>query len=345
MPDNPLHSDRKLEHLRINLEQDVQFHEVTNGFERYRFVHQALPDIALESIDLSQNVFGKILHAPMLVSSMTGGVEEARRINRNLAFGAQAAGIAMGLGSQRAAIEDESFAGTYQVRDLAPDILLFANLGAIQLNYRYGIEQCRRAVDMIQADALILHLNPMQEALQANGNTNWAGLLAKIETVVKQIGVPVVVKEVGFGISEETARQLESIGVAAIDVAGGGGTSWAAVESRRAPNERIRALAEKFWDWGIPVAESLIRTARGAPHTPVFASGGIRDGIEVAKAIALGATLAGLASPMLKLANVSGDAVADGISVLRDQLRIAMFGIGAKNLDALRGTRFLEKFG
>lgn len=343
MPDNLSHSDRKLDHLRINLEQDVQFREVKNGFERYRFVHQALPDVALDAIDLSQKILGKTLRAPLLISSMTGGVQEAKRINRNLAFGAQACGIAMGLGSQRAAIEDGSFADTYQVRDVAPDILLFANLGAIQLNYRYGIEQCRRAVEMIKADALILHLNPLQEALQANGNTNWSGLLAKIEMVVKQLGVPVIVKEVGFGISEETARRLVSAGVAAIDVAGAGGTSWAAVESRRASNERLRLLAEKFWDWGIPVAESLIRAGRGAGNTPVFASGGIRDGIEVAKAVALGATLVGLASPMLKLADVSGDAVVEGISVLSDQLRVAMFGIGAKNLDVLRGTPFLEQ--
>lgn len=343
MPDNTLHSERKLEHLRINLEQDVQFRDVTNGFERYRFIHQALPNLALDALDLSQNFFGKHLRAPLLVSSMTGGASEAERINRNLAYGAQAGGIAMGVGSQRAAIEDESFARTYQVRDVAPDILLFANLGAIQLNYRYGIEQCRRAVEMIKADALILHLNPLQEALQQNGNTNWSGLLTKIETVVKQLGVPVIVKEVGFGISEDAARQLESIGVAAIDVAGAGGTSWAAVESRRASTERLRALAEKFWDWGIPTAESLIRAQRGAPHTPILASGGIRDGIQVAKALALGAALAGLASPMLKLADVSGDAVAEGINVLCDQLRVAMFGIGAKNLDELRGTRFLEK--
>jgi isopentenyl-diphosphate Delta-isomerase len=337
------HSERKLEHLRINLQEDVQFREVRNGFEQYRFVHQALPEVALDAIDLSLEFFGKRLGAPLLISSMTGGAAEAGRINRNLAIGAQAAGIAMGLGSQRAAIEDQAFTATYQVRDVAPDILLFANLGAIQLNYRYGLEQCRRAVEMIQADALILHLNPIQEAVQAQGNTNWAGLLNKIEMVVKQLDMPVVVKEVGFGISEEVARQLASIGVAAIDVAGAGGTSWTAVEARRAPNERLRALAETFWDWGIPTAESLLRARRGAADVPLIASGGIRDGVEVAKAVALGASLVGLASPMLKLANISGEAVAEGISALCDQLRVAMFGIGAHNLDQLRDTPFLEQ--
>lgn len=342
-PDDASHGERKLEHLRINLQEDVQFHQVSNGFERYRFVHQALPDLNLASIDLTQDFFGKVLKAPLLISSMTGGAAEAGRINRHLAFGAQATGIAMGLGSQRAAVEDGSFASTYQVRAVAPDILLFANLGAIQLNYGYGVDQCRRAVEMIQADALILHLNPIQEAVQASGNTNWSGLLDKIESVVKRLGVPVIVKEVGFGISAEVARQLAGVGVAAIDVAGAGGTSWTAVESRRAPDERLRQLAEAFWDWGTPTAESLIRAREGAPGTPLIASGGIRDGIEAAKAIALGASLAGLASPMLKLANISGEAVVDGVAALCDQLRTAMFGIGARDLSELRGSPFLEK--
>lgn len=345
MPDNTSHSDRKLEHLRINLEEDVQSREVTNGFERYRFLHQALPNIALDAVDPSQTFLGKQVRVPFLVSSMTGGAPEAERINHNLAAGAQAAGLAMGVGSQRAAIENEAYASTFQVRHLAPDILLFANLGAIQLNYRYGLEQCRRAIEMIEADALILHLNPIQEAVQAHGNTDWSGLMGKIESVVKQIGVPVIVKEVGFGISETAARQLADAGVAAIDVAGAGGTSWAAVEARRAPNERLRSLASKFWDWGIPTAESLVRARRGAPHTPLFASGGMRDGVEAAKAIALGATLVGLASPLLKLANLSVEDVIEGIERLADELRVAMFGIGARTLADLRDTPHLERVG
>ncbi|MGE5138950.1 MAG: alpha-hydroxy-acid oxidizing protein, partial [Rudaea sp.] len=231
---------------------------------------------------------------------------------------------------------------TYQVRDLAPDALLMANLGAVQLNHGYGIAECRRAVDMIQADALILHLNPIQEAVQADGNRDWSGLLNKIEVVCRSLEVPVVVKEVGFGISEQVARRLAEAGVAAIDVAGAGGTSWAAVESRRAPTPELRELAVKFWNWGIPTAESLLRAGRGAPGLPIFASGGIRDGIEIAKAIALGATLAGLASPLLKLADVSADAALRGLQAIADQIRVAMFGIGALDLDHLSGTPFLE---
>jgi isopentenyl-diphosphate Delta-isomerase len=343
MPDESIHQTRKLDHLRINLNEDVQFRETTNGLERYRFVHQALPELSLEEINLSTTLFGKKLRSPLLISSMTGGANEAERINKRLAAGAQATGIAMGLGSQRAGIEDESVARTFQVRDVAPDILLFANLGAIQLNYAYTIDQCRRAVEMIQADALILHLNAIQEAVQAGGNTNWKMLLKKIEGVCRAIQVPVVAKEVGFGISEDAARQLASAGVAAIDVAGAGGTSWTAVEAHRAQSSFLRELARAFWDWGIPTAESLSRAQRGAPKLTLIASGGIRDGVQVAKCIALGASLVGLASPMLKLADQGIEFLIEGIKLINEELRTAMFGVGAQDISALRKTKYLEK--
>lgn len=343
MPDETVVSARKLEHLRINLEDNVQFFDVRTGLEQYRFVHQALPELDLAEVDTSLQLFGKTLRAPLLVSSMTGGALEAERINRNLAAAAQACGIAMGLGSQRAAIAEPALAPTYQVRDVAPDILLFANLGAIQLNYGYGVDECRRAVEMVGADALILHLNPIQEAVQDHGNTNWRGLLLNIESVCRTLDKPVIVKEVGFGISENVARQLVNAGVSAIDVAGAGGTSWAAVESRRAPTVELRQLAEIFWDWGIPSADSLVQVSRAAPETILFASGGIRDGIEIAKCIALGASLVGLASPLLKLANISTEMTMEGIRALVTQLRVAMFGIGAANLTALRDTPHLRR--
>lgn len=343
MPDETQVSTRKVEHLRINLQEDVQFLNVTTGLDKYRFVHQALPELDLDAIDPSLSLFGKIVRAPILVSSMTGGASQAERINRNLATAAQATGIAMGLGSQRAAISDPSLERTYRVRDLAPDILLFANLGAIQLNYGYGPDECRRAVEMIDADALILHLNPIQEAVQGHGNINWSGLLAKIEDVCRSLGIPVIVKEVGFGISEQAARQLASAGVSAIDVAGAGGTSWAAVEAKRAPNAELQKLAETFWDWGVPTSDSLLAVRRAAPELPVFASGGIRNGIEIAKCVALGASLVGLASPLLKLADISPEAAVQGIQELVTQLRVAMFGIGAGDLETLRGTPHLIK--
>ncbi len=337
-----MHNRRKSEHLRISLEEDVRFRSLTTGLEKYRFVHRALPEISRDEIELATTLLGKELRAPLLISSMTGGTEEAAEINRNLARAAQAYGLGMGVGSQRAALEEPSLAYTYRVRDVAPDILLLANLGAVQLNYGYGIVECRRAVEMIGADALILHLNPLQEALQPEGNTNFAGLLAKIEALCRSLEVPVVVKEVGWGISEEVARLLAEAGVAAIDVAGAGGTSWSEVEMRRAGSESARRIAESFADWGIPTAESIQMARRGAPRTTIIASGGIRTGVDVAKAIALGADAAGMASPLLKPATVSAEAVGERIREVLEELRTAMFCVGAKDLQELRSAPLVK---
>ena len=328
---------RKADHIRINLEEDVRS-GLTTGLERYRFVHQALPELDLAAVDPSVVWFGKRLSAPLLISSMTGGTGSAGPINRNLAVAAQTAGIAMGVGSQRAALEDAAQAATFQLRQAAPDIVLFANLGAVQLNYGYGLDDCRRAVDMIQADALILHLNPLQEAVQPEGDTNWAGLLSKIAAVCRALPVPVIAKEVGWGISEPAARQLAEAGVAAIDVAGAGGTSWSQVEMHRARTERGRRIAAAFLDWGIPTAEAIVNVRRAAPQLPIIASGGLRDGVDVAKCLALGAGLAGLAGPFLKAADRSVEAVLEQITELTQTLRIVMFAAGAGSLAALQQT-------
>lgn len=337
------HKARKADHIRINLEEDVRFPRLTTGLERYRFVHQGLPELDLAAVDMSSPLLGKVLAAPLLISSMTGGTEQAERINRNLAAGAQARGIAMGLGSQRTGLEVAATADSFRVRREAPDILLLANLGAVQLNKGYGVDHCRRAVDMIGADALILHINPLQEVLQADGDWHWAGLLDKVEQVCRGVGAPVVVKEVGWGISAGLARRLAEAGVAAIDVAGAGGTSWSEVEYHRAPSERLRRLARAFADWGIPTAESLVAVGQAAPHLPRIASGGIRDGIDVAKCLALGASAAGLASPFLKAAVQSVEAVVDTIDFLTEELRIAMFCAGAGDVAALREPGRLVK--
>lgn len=329
-------SIRKQDHLRIALEQDVQFKEVTTGLEKYRFVHQALPELDSASIDLSLELFGKRLRSPIVISAMTGGVAAACDINRNLARAAQETGVALGVGSQRAAIEDPALAFSYQVRDVAPDILLFANLGAVQLNYGYGVSQCRQAVEMIGADALVLHLNPLQEALQPEGNTDFSGLLARIERVCRELEVPVIVKEVGWGISETVARRLASAGVTGIDVAGAGGTSWSEVERHRAWSQRAHNIAASFADWGIPTAESVLAVRRAAPRAKVIASGGIRTGVDVAKAIALGADAAGIATPFLKAAAVSAEAVTEAVSEVAEGLRIAMFCVGAASLGHLK---------
>ncbi len=333
--------ERKADHIRINLDENVNFPHLTTGLERFRFVHQALPELHLDEVDTGVTVLGKHISAPILVSSMTGGTGLAHEINRNLAEAAQARGLAMGLGSQRAGIERDELAQTFRVRDVAPDILLFANLGAVQLNYGYDVDQCCQAMEMIEADALILHLNPLQEVLQAGGDVNWRGLLDKIEQVCLRVGAPVAVKEVGWGISPQTARRLIEAGVSAIDVAGAGGTSWSQVEMHRAPTERLRRLAAAFADWGIPTVDSLlaVRQARAEldrPDVAMFASGGIRNGQDIAKCVALGADLAGLASPFLKRAVESAEAVAEEMELLWAELRVAMFCSGAAHIEQLR---------
>ena len=337
-----LTTSRKADHIRINLEEDVQS-DLSNGFEEYHFLHQALPEIDLEQVDTRVAVLGKLLHMPLLISSMTGGTEEAGRINRILAQAAQAAGVALGLGSQRAAIEDSSLEKTFRVRKEAPDVLLFANLGAVQLNYAYSVEQCKRAVEMTEADALFLHLNPLQEALQPEGDTHFAGLLRKVEQVCQSLTVPVVVKEVGWGISEKAAAMLVEAGVAAIDVAGAGGTSWSQVEMYRSQDPHMRKIAADFRGWGIPTAESLVQVRQAAPDLPIFASGGIRNGIELAKSISLGATLAGVAGPFLKAAAQSGEAVAQLIDEFRTELRVCMFAVGAPSIGDLAKTPLTKR--
>lgn len=340
--DTPTTESRKADHIRINLEKDVRFPRLTTGLEHYRFLHQAVPELNLSDVDTRVNIFSKTLSAPIIISSMTGGTDIAHRINQNLAEAAQKHGVAMGLGSQRAAVEDAALAYTYRVRNVAPDILLFANLGAVQLNYRYGPDECQRAVDMIEADALILHFNVLQEAVQPEGDTNFAGLLAKVEQVCKTLAVPVIAKEVGWGFSEQNARDLKNAGVSAIDVAGSGGTSWSEVEYHRAPNAFHARVAACFADWGIPTADAVQYARAGAPELPIFASGGLRDGIDIVKCIALGAVAGGLAGPFLKAADQSVEAVEQLIQELAAQIRIAMLCCGARNIRALQETPLLK---
>lgn len=331
---------RKSDHIRINLEQDVAS-RITTGLERVRFMHQAAPELDMRAIDLSTTVFGKTLRAPLLISCMTGGTEEARAINRNLAAAAQQAGVAMGLGSMRAAVAHPELARTFQVRDVAPDILLFANIGAVQLNYGFTVDQCRQAMDMVGADVLALHLNPLQEALQPEGDVNWAGLLKKIERVARTL--PVVAKEVGWGISRRAAADLASAGVIGIDVAGAGGTSWSQVEMYRARTDIQRRVAEAFVDWGIPTADSIRFVREAAPGLPIIASGGLKNGVDGAKCLALGASLFGLARPFLKPATLSVDHVLDEVTVLLEQLRAVMLCVGAPDISALRQAELLAQ--
>jgi isopentenyl-diphosphate delta-isomerase len=274
---------------------------------------------------------------------MTGGTPAAKTINRRLAYAAQVLGVGMGVGSQRAALEEPEWASTYRVRDVAPDILLLANLGAVQLNMSYTVDHCQRAVDMIEADALVLHLNPLQEALQPGGDTCFRGLLQRIRAVCRALPVPVIVKEVGYGLSQETARRLTEAGVSALDVAGAGGTSWSEVERHRALDANHDHVAAQFVDWGIPTAQSLRLVREGLPDLPLIASGGIETGIDVAKCIALGANLAAVALPLLRPALTSAQAVTEAIETILQTLRVAMFCIGAQNVVALQKTQHLEE--
>ena len=334
---------RKADHLRICLEDDVQFRALTNGLDKYRFEHTCLPEIDLSEVDISTQFLGKTLNTPLLISSMTGGTQQAKTINCRLAVAAQKHGLAMGVGSQRIAVENPDTAHTFAVRSLAPNAMLFANLGAVQLNYTYGLEQCLRVVDILQADALILHLNPLQECIQPHGDTKFKGLLDKIAQLCKQIDVPVIAKEVGNGISTTMATRLIEAGVDAIDVAGAGGTSWAKVESQRAENNLQRRLGRTFADWGISTADCIVQIRDRYPNLPLIASGGLRDGMEVAKAIALGADLAGLAFPFLQAAQESESAIDELIELLIAEIKTVLFCTGNANLTELKRSQSLIK--
>ncbi len=328
---------RKSRHLDICLDDDVRSH-ADAGFGGIRLRHEALPEIALEDVDASASLFGRGLAAPLVISSMTGGTQRARAINANLAVAAERAGVALALGSQRAALADPALLSTYRVRDVAPRVCLFANLGAVQFNYGVTLDDARRIVADIAADGLYLHLNPLQEALQPHGDTNFRDLLPRIAELCRTLSVPVIVKSVGSGIAPSTAERLLDAGVAAIDVAGAGGTSWARVEGRRADDAQGEALAETFGGWGYATAAATSALRAALPDATIVASGGVRSGLDVAKALALGANFAGAALPFLEPATRSAQAVGEAIEVLVSGLRIAMFVSGCRRLVDLPGA-------
>jgi isopentenyl-diphosphate delta-isomerase len=326
---------RKDDHIHINLEEDVSFNRTTTGLERYRFVHQALPEMDLDDVDTTTTFLGHRLAFPVMIGSMTGGTPRAGEINRILAESAATAGIGMGLGSTRAMLEDHDAAWTFQMRRYAPDIVLFANLGAVQLNYGYGIDACRTIVEQTEADGLFLHLNPLQEALQPEGDTNFSSLVSRIESVCKALTVPIIVKEVGWGMSSKVTRWLLDAGVAAIDVAGAGGTSWSQVEMHRSESRVQREVAASFRDWGIPTSEAILEARSISADVPLIASGGLRTGIDVAKCLALGADVATLAGVILRAADKGPKRLAEQIEILHRQLKVAMFVSGATTVAEL----------
>lgn len=329
--------DRKAEHIALSLDDRMQLE--SRYFDAYRFEHKALPEIDRDEIDLTTDFLGYRLAAPLLVSCMTGGTEEALRINQRLAGAAEAARVAIGVGSQRKALETPELAASFQVRRQAPSVPLLANLGAVQLNYGYGVDECRQAVEMIGADALVLHLNPLQEALQPEGQCDFSGLAAKIGAVVEGLEVPVIVKEIGCGLSAEVARTLFDHGVRIVDSAGLGGTSWARIEARRAHDVD---LGEMFADWGVPAPDSIAALA-AIDGLTVIGSGGVRNGVDVAKAIALGADLVGLAQPFLEPATRSAKETTEAIGNVTRQLEIAMFCVGARTCAELRAVELVRR--
>ena len=332
--------DRKAEHIELSLKPEVQ--SSWSYFEAYRFEHCALPEVDFLDVDSKTTFLGKEISAPLLISSMTGGTSSARQINANLAIAAQERNIPLALGSQRKAIEDPSQVPTFQVRHLAPGIPILANVGAVQLNYGFGYDECKKIVDMVEADALILHLNPLQEVLQPEGQTNFSDLLPKIESVASKLTVPVVIKEIGCGLSEAIARKLADHGVTVLDTAGAGGTSWARIETYRSGN---LAMGDLFAEWGIPTPLSINNISKVEGLT-VIGSGGIRSGLDVAKAIALGADMAGLASPFLRPAMDSATSVIKTIDHITHTLKIAMFCTGSRDINGLkRATLSQRSFG
>ncbi len=332
---------RKHDHIRLSLTEDVQFEHMPTGFDSLRFEHLALPELDFAEIDPSITLLGKRLAAPLLISSMTGGPNLGGTINQNLAAAAQKVGVGMGLGSQRIILVKPESTASFQVRHVAPDILLIGNIGAVQLNYGVGVDECRHLVESVGADALYLHLNPLQEVIQPEGDVNFKDLIGKIRQVARELGVPVLIKEVGSGISGALATRLADTGISAIDVSGGGGTSWAIIEAKRAHTPMQQSLGERFRDWGIPTTVSLIQCRDALPEMTLIASGGIRSGIDIAKAIALGADAAALAQPFLEAATRSPEAVEEVLHRLIQELKVAMFLVGARTVADLKGRRDL----
>jgi len=317
---------RKTDHIDLVLDQREQTDNLANSFDDVTLVHNALPEADFAKLDLSVKFLGRKLKLPFLISSMTGGPERAEIINTHLAEAAQELGIALGVGSQRVALLAEGSLGlTSQIRNIAPDIPLYANLGAAQLRDDFSIADILRAIDMIEADALIVHLNCLQEILQSGGDTDWTGLLEAIETVASQLGVPVIVKEVGMGISATVATQLVDAGVQAIDVAGAGGTNFIQVETARSKDPNHKYLGELFKNWGIPTPIAIQQIRASLPNIPIIASGGIRHGLDAAKSIRLGANVIAQAGPVLRAACQSTDAVLEHFQQLEMSLRIALF--------------------
>ena len=329
---------RKQRHIRISLEENVDS-EISTGFGDISLVHRAVPEIDLRDVDTSVELFGRKLSAPLIISAITGGTEEAKKINGTLARVAQRTGIGIGVGSQRIAIQQPEVGGTFRiVRDEAPDTLVIGNIGCPQLSLGWGINEAKKIVDMVEADALAIHMNPLQEAVQIGGDTNYRGLVEKIGSLSSSLNVPIIMKETGAGISYEDAARLEEAGVSGFEISGLGGTSWAAVEhyiAREVGDTRQEYLGKSLWNWGIPTACSLVEV-RAASKGKIIASGGLRSGLDVAKSLTLGADTAGISKPFLQKAIEGEEALLKHVEAIINEVKICMFLVGARNVTEMR---------
>lgn len=336
---------RKAEHIELCLTDAVEGVNKTTGLEGISFIHNALPEINFRDIDISSEMLGYEMKTPFLVSSMTGGSSLAATINQHLAEAANERGWVVALGSTRALLESDAHEKSFLVRDYAPDVPIIANLGAVQLNYGYDVTHCEEIVARTEADSLVLHLNSLQEVIQDEGDLNFHQLLPKIEKICQELSVPVGVKEVGFGIDGVTAKKLAEAGVQYIDVAGAGGTSWSQVEKLRSELPLHQKAAEAFNNWGIPTRDCLVSVRKQLPDIPLVASGGMKTGVDAAKAITLGAGTVGFARQLLEAATKSTTAVLDVMEQIEFELRMTMFGIGAKTITELQESRRVEIMG
>lgn len=335
-------SKRKSDHVKITVSEDVQFRNKTTGFELFDFEHNALPEISASEIDTSITFVKKQLKFPLMFSGMTGGYPKAETINRLLAIVCQDRGIAMGVGSQRLTLKSKTFDKSFSVvRKYAPSIPVVGNIGATEIENLKNTSPIQRMVDLIRADALAVHLNPLQEYLQPEGNTNFSGVLSGIENLAAKLSVPLIVKEIGAGISQSVAKKLFNAGVTIIDTAGAGGTSWSGIEIIR---RKDPLLATVFWDWGIPTSDSIINVRKVSPRMYIIGSGGIRTGSDIAKALALGADMAATAAPVLSaLYDGKEKNIHNLLDLWEKELRGVMFLTGVKSISDLKRLKLLKK--